>query len=185
MPKEPTASDVMTDGVVAVESDVTVQEAAEKMRQEKIRSLVVVEEGDAVGIIVGRDVLYQVAAEGLDPQEVDVEDVMTSNMVTASESDSIEDIAQAMIRKDISRVPILRGDSLVGMVTQSNLLRTWPSYIDLLQEESHAFGGGPESDLGEEKSSEGVCDSCENYSEDLEMVEGEMLCPECREKNLI
>ncbi|MDY6761524.1 MAG: CBS domain-containing protein, partial [Candidatus Nanohaloarchaea archaeon] len=87
MPAEPTAADVMTDGVLAIGKDASVQEAAEKMRDEDIRSLVVVEDDEAIGIVVGRDVLYEVAAEGRDPQKVTVGDVMTSNLITASETD--------------------------------------------------------------------------------------------------
>ncbi|MFB6216952.1 MAG: cyclic nucleotide-binding/CBS domain-containing protein, partial [Candidatus Aenigmatarchaeota archaeon] len=148
------------------------KEAADKMKKEGIRSLVVVEDDEAVGIIVGRDVLYDVAAEGRDPGSVNVEEVMTSNLITASEADSIEDIARAMIRNDVSRIPVLQGENLVGMVAQSDLLRTWPSYVDLVQEESHAFAGESSTTppVGEDQSSEGVCDSCENYSDDIKMV---------------
>ncbi|MFB6294662.1 MAG: cyclic nucleotide-binding/CBS domain-containing protein, partial [Candidatus Nanohaloarchaea archaeon] len=188
MPEEPTAADVMSDGVIAIENDATVQAAAEKMRDEDIRSLVVVEDDEAVGIVVGRDVLYQVAAEGRDPASVTVDEIMTSNLITASETDNIEDIARAMIENDISRVPILRGDSLVGMVTQSNLVRTWPSYVELVQEESRVFGGetpGSAEAPQDGGVSDGICDSCENFSEELEMVDGEMLCPECQEENLL
>lgn len=184
MPQEPTAADVMTDGVIVIGSDATVQEAARKMRDEDIRGLVVVEDDEGVGIIVGRDVLYEVVAEGKDPKSTTVEEVMTSNLVTASENDNIEDIARAMIKNDISRVPILRGENLVGMVTQSNLIQTWPSYVELVQEETRAFTGeeGAQPPVEEEQASEGICDSCENYSEELEMVSGELLCPECREE---
>lgn len=186
MPTEPTAADVMTDGVVAIGRDATVQEAARKMREEDIRSLVVVEDEEAVGIIVGRDVLYEVAAEGRDPEEVQVEDVMTSNLITASETDNIENIARAMIENDISRIPIMRGENLVGMVSQSNLIRTWPSYVELVQEENLVFGGGA-TDTGADGAEplDGACGSCENFSDDLEPVDGELLCPECREENLL
>ncbi len=188
MPAEPTAADVMSDGVIAIDNNATVQEAAQKMRDEDIRSLVVVEDDEAVGIIVGRDVLYQVAAEGRDPASVTVDDIMTSNLITASETDNIEDIARAMIDNDISRVPILRGDNLVGMVTQSNLVKTWPSYVELVQEESRVFGSetpaAGDAPQGETVS-DGVCDSCENFSEELKMVDGDMLCPECQEENLL
>jgi len=193
MTKEPTASDVMTEGVIAIEGDATVQEAAQKMRGEDIRSLVVVDGDEAVGIIVGRDVLYEVAAEGLDPFSVSVDEVMTSNLVTASESDNIEDIARAMIENDISRVPIMRGENLVGIVTQSNLMSAWPPYVELLQEESRAFGGEAVEEESEtaavrmesESPVNVVCASCENFSEDLVPVDGELLCPECRENGLV
>ncbi|MFB6166723.1 MAG: cyclic nucleotide-binding/CBS domain-containing protein [Candidatus Nanohaloarchaea archaeon] len=187
MPKEPTAGDVMSEGVIAIDSDGSVQEAAEKMKSEDIRSLVVVEDDEAVGIVVGRDIVYQVVSEGMDPADTPVRDVMTSNLVTASENDNIEDIARAMMRNDISRVPVLKGENLVGMVTQSNLVETWPAYVELLQEETQAFSGegasGTASAGGPETVS-GVCDSCENYSDDLAEVGGELLCPECREEGL-
>lgn len=172
----------MTEGVIAIEHDATIREAAEKMRDEDIRSLVVVEEDEAVGIVVGRDVIYQVIADEQDPDATPVSDVMTDNLVTATEGDNIEDIARAMIRNDISRVPVLRGENLVGMVTQSNLVRAWPSYIDLLQEETHAFS--PDEPVDNVETSEGLCDSCENYSTELVNVDGELLCPECRESGL-
>lgn len=184
MPKEPTAADVMTDGVIAIEHDASVVEAAQKMREENIRSLVVVDDGEAVGIVVGRDILYSIVAEGRDADGIAVGEVMTDNLVTASESDSIEEIARAMVRNDISRVPVLRDDTLVGMVTQSNLVRAWPSYLDLLEEETHLMAGENDGAIEEPETRSGICDSCGNYSEELVDVDGELLCPECLEGGL-
>lgn len=178
MPKEPTAADVMSDGVIAIDHGDSVSDAATKMREEDIRSLVVVDGDEAVGILVGRDIVYKAVAEGRDASDIPVGEIMTDNLVTATESDNIEDIARAMVRNDISRVPILRDDTLVGMVTQSNLVRAWPSYLDLLEEESHVYPD--ETALAEADPQEGVCDSCENFSENLLEVDGELLCPECR-----
>lgn len=189
MPQEPTAADVMTDGVIVIERDASVHEAAEKMRSEDIRSLVVVEEGGVVGIIVGRDVLYEVVAAGDDAGQVQVGDVMTEDLITASVNDNIEDIARAMIANDISRVPIMRGDDVVGIVSQSNIMAAWPSYVDLIREERHAFDSDEEvlgtGGLNEPETVEGKCDSCENYSEDLVASGNELLCSECRDSDLI
>ncbi len=175
----------MSDGVIAIDRDSTIKEAAREMRDENIRSLVVLEDGEAVGILVGRDMVYEIVAEGKDPGEALVEDAMTSDLVTAAEDDSIEEIARAMLEHDISRVPVLRGDSLVGIVTQSNLVRTWPSYLDLLEEESHAYSDESVGEVNPAGSQAGTCDSCGNYSEDLQGANGELLCPECRDAGLL
>ena len=177
--KEPLAKDVMTEGVVAIEENATVKEAAQKMRQEGIRSIIVVSDQDVEGIIVDRDITYQVTAEGKDPSEVQVKDIMSSDLITASESDNIEDIARAMVENNISRVPVLRGDRLMGLISQSNVLRTWPAYVDLLEEEIRLESSNSGSYNGE-STSEGVCDSCENYSENIKEVDGRMLCEDCR-----
>lgn len=176
---EPTARDIMTDGVIAIDANASVREAASQMRDEHIRSLVVLEEGEAVGILVGRDIVYQIVSDGRDPADVAVRDVMTGDLVTAREEDDVEDIARAMVEHDISRVPILRGENLVGIVTHTDLVRSWPSYIDLLEEEAKLFEG-QEGVAEEGRTFSGTCDACENYSDDLVQIDGEALCPTCR-----
>lgn len=130
----PEAKDVMTEGVVSIGKEASVKEAAEIMREEDIRSLVVVEGDEAVGIIAGKDLLYGVVAENKNPSEVRVEEIMTSQLITAGEHDDVSDLARAMIKHNISRIPILRGETLVGIVTQTNIMEAWPGYMDLLEE---------------------------------------------------
>lgn len=177
--KEPQAKDVMTEGVVAIDENASVKEAAKKMREEGIRSIIVVSDREVVGIVVDRDITYKVTAEGKNPSDVQIKDIMTSDLVTASESDNIEDIARAMVKNNISRVPVLRGDKLLGLISQSNVLRAWPAYVDLLEEEVRWESSKSEI-YSDKSSSEGTCDSCGNYSDSLVEVEGKMLCEQCR-----
>lgn len=178
MADELTAANVMTEGVIAIEKDASVQEAATLMADEDIRSLVVLDDEEAVGIVVGRDIVYNVVRSGLDAAGTRVGDVMTSDIVTATPSDDVSDIARAMLQHNISRVPILSGDQLVGIVTQSNIIEAWPAYIDLLQEESQLLPlDSSEADVEE---TEGECEQCENYSDELVAVNRLFLCPSCR-----
>jgi len=135
---KPTATDIMTEGVIVVEGDTSVMAAAQEMRANDIRSLVVTKDDEAVGIIAGKDLLYDVMAEGRNPRATTVKEVMTSELVTAQEDDVVSEIARAMIQTDISRVPIIRGQELVGMVTQTDLMTAWPGYFDVLEEEMAA-----------------------------------------------
>jgi CBS domain-containing protein len=176
MNKNVEISEVMTDGVIAVEQDKPVTRAANLLEEEGIRGLIVVDDGEAVGVVVCRDIVYEVTAEGLDPKEIAVEDIMSTDLIVAEEDEYLNDVAMAMVRNNVSRVPVVREDMLVGIVTQSDILRAWPGFAEIMGEEEEMDAEAtprPESRSGN-------CESCENYSEDLENVNGMWLCPECR-----
>ncbi|MDY6771113.1 MAG: CBS domain-containing protein [Candidatus Nanohaloarchaea archaeon] len=130
------AKDVMTEGVYAIQKDETVRSAAQEMKEKGTRSLVVVDEDEVVGIVVARDVLYEITAPGEDAETALVSQVMTSDLITADPHDDVSDISRAMLENDISRIPILRGETLVGIVTHEDILRAWPGYVDLLEEKA-------------------------------------------------
>lgn len=176
MNSDATVKEVMTDGVIAIEKDSTVREAANMLKDEGIRGLVVVDDGEAIGIVVCRDIVYQLVSAGMDPEEVDISEVMSTDLIVAEEEELLDDVAMAMVRNNVSRVPVVRNDMLVGIVTQSDILRAWPGFAEVLEEREEL--DAPASPREEARS--GVCESCENYSEDLKEVNGRMMCPECR-----
>lgn len=176
MKKNVEISEVMTDGVIAVEQEKPVTRAANLLKEEGIRGLIVVDDGEAVGVVVCRDIVYQVTAEGLDPTEVAVEDIMSTDLIVAEEDEYLNEVAMAMVRNNVSRVPVVRENMLVGIVTQSDILRAWPGFAEIMGEEEEMEAEAtprPESESGN-------CESCENYSEDLKNVNGMWVCPECR-----
>ncbi|MFB6144342.1 MAG: cyclic nucleotide-binding/CBS domain-containing protein [Candidatus Nanohaloarchaea archaeon] len=170
--------DVMTDGVIAVEKDESVAEAARLLREEGIRGLVVVDEEDAVGVVVCRDIAYEVVAENDDPEETPVEEIMSTDLIVAEEDELLDEVAMAMIRNNVSRIPVVRNDMLVGIVTQSDIIRAWPGFAEIISEEEEMDAEA----MPREETTSGVCEECENYSEELREVAGRQLCPECRAK---
>lgn len=174
--EEVPVKEFMTDGVIAIDTDATIVEASKRLEDEGIRGLIVTEDEDAVGVIVSRDIVYEVVAEGLDPAKTTVGDVMSSDLVVSDEDEALEEVAMAMVRNRISRVPIVRGEMLVGILTQSDIVRAWPGFAELISEEQEM--DAPATPRQETVS--GVCEECENYSEDLVADGGRLLCPECR-----
>lgn len=168
--------EVMTEGVIAIEKNKTVREAAQLLREEGIRGLVVVNDGEAVGIVVCRDIAYQLVAETRNPSDTTVSDIMSTDLIVAEEEELLDDVAMAMIKNNVSRVPVVREDMLVGIVTQSDILRAWPGFAEILEEQEEL--DAPATPREETRS--GVCEDCENYSEELKEVNGLMVCPECR-----
>src|SRR5262249_35469834 len=59
-----------------------------------------------------------------------VEDIMTQHLVSATEETPLDDVVQLMERRRIKRVPVLRGDLLVGVVSRADLLRALGRALD-------------------------------------------------------
>jgi len=112
--------------VVVTRVDDTMQSVARLMREYHIGDIVVVEERDArtvpVGIVTDRDVVVGVIAAGVAPDSISVGDIMSFDLVTAHEDDSLWDTLQRMRVNAIRRVPVIdeRG-ALVGILTLDDL----------------------------------------------------------------
>ena len=168
--------EVMTEGVIAIEKEERVVDASKLLRDEEIRGLVVVDEEDAVGVVVCRDIVYEVVSKGLNPEETKVADIMSTDLIVAEEDEYLDDVAMAMSQNNVSRVPVVRGDMLVGIVTQSDILRAWPGFAEIMSEDIEMEAEASPR----QRTQSGVCDECDNYSENLVEVEGRHLCEECR-----
>ncbi len=101
----------------------TVETAARTMRDRGVGSLVVVREGQPLGIVTDRDLVLRVLAEGLDPRSVRLADVVTYDPVTVATTDGIETAVARMRAHGVRRLPLVdeRGQA-VGIVTSDDLL---------------------------------------------------------------
>jgi CBS domain-containing protein len=112
------ARDIMSSNVVTVREDTLLAEAALQLTQHDISGLPVVNaEGALVGIFTERDVML---AHDLIRNVVDI---MTRDVITVEESTSLTEITDILLEHRIKRVPVVRGDRLVGMVSRSDVIR--------------------------------------------------------------
>ena len=114
---------VMATRVVTVKPDESVQGAIGRMMESHVGSVAVCDGHELVGIFTERDVL-RLASEGTSFADVKVGDVMTKHPVTASPDVLIADAAHLMGERRIRHLPVVEGDSLVGMVGIRDVLRT-------------------------------------------------------------
>lgn len=145
---EKTAADIMTPDPATVESGLSVTEAARLMVEKGIGAFPVVDGGKLVGLVTEGDLIikdirleYPTYIHLLDgfimypPSTTRFEhelrkavaatvgDVMTADPLTIQASASVEDVATLLVDRDVSRLPVLEGDELVGIVTKSDVLR--------------------------------------------------------------
>jgi acetoin utilization protein AcuB len=125
----------MTRNPITIRPDTPVTEAQAMMKREKIHHLPVMDKDERlVGIVSEKDLLYASPspASTLSVYEMSsllaklkVEKVMSKNVVTAAENVPLEEAALIMADRGIGGLPIVRGASLVGIITESDLFRVF------------------------------------------------------------
>jgi CBS domain-containing protein len=114
--------DVMTRGAEVVRPDATLQEAANKMKSLDIGPLPVCDGDKVIGMLTDRDITVRATAEGLDPKQTKVREVMSKELITCLEDQDVKEAAELMQSKQIRRVPVLNRDKrLVGMLSLGDL----------------------------------------------------------------
>ncbi len=100
----------------------TVYEAAVLMNENKIGSLVVVDEDQLVGIITERDILQRVVAQCLDAAATRVADILTSELVCGQVHTTVEEARGVMKNRRIRHLPIVDDlGRLLGLVSIGDL----------------------------------------------------------------
>jgi len=119
--------DAMTREIVTLSPDETAGTALALCRERRIRHLPVLKEGKLVGIVSDRDLRSSTPALG-DPartealQEILVEDVMATDVVSALPDDPVEQAANTMREHRIGCLPVVEGGELVGIITASDVM---------------------------------------------------------------
>jgi CBS domain-containing protein len=143
------AKDVMTSPVVTIEPDVDVLQAVRIMLQRRVSGLPVVEkDGRLVGIVTEGDFLRraETGTQRRRPRWLEflvgpgrlaqdyaraharkVADVMTAEPITVDESTALDDVVKLMEKRQIKRIPVVRGSNVVGIVSRANLLHALAS----------------------------------------------------------
>jgi len=137
-------SDLMKTVLVTVTPASTLADAARMMLAQHVSGLPVVEAGRLVGIVTEGDLLRRVeietgenkigwlrgfflpaalAAEYIQTHGRHVRDVMTPSPMTVAPDTSLVEVAAIMLSKHIKRLPVVRNDRLVGVISRSDMLR--------------------------------------------------------------
>lgn len=115
-----TVADVMTPSPATVDVTDTLRTVARAMADHDTGALVVRAGTTAVGIVTDRDVVVRGLAAGLGPDSA-VQDVVSGQVVTVGQTDPVETAVDVMREAAVRRVPVLDGDTLVGIVSIGDL----------------------------------------------------------------
>lgn len=122
----------MTHPVISVSPDLPISEALALMRKEHIRRTPVTQGNKVVGIVAIEDLLNASPSPATTLSifemtyllsKITVKDVMSKNVLTITEDMPLEEAARIMADNKIGGLPVLRGDELVGIITETDLFK--------------------------------------------------------------
>jgi CBS domain-containing protein len=109
------AKEIMTTDIISVEPTMTVRKLAMTLIKNQISGAPVTgKNGKIVGIVSEADL---VAKKGKD-----VKTIMSKKVISVAEDTAIEEIAQLMTRHKIKRLPVMKGDKVVGIVSRADIV---------------------------------------------------------------
>jgi CBS domain-containing protein len=169
--------EVMSRDPVTITEGETISEAASMMKDNNVSALIVVEGNKAIGILTDYDVVQKVVAQDMLPSKLKVSDIMTAPVISIHPHVKVEEAARTMSERGVRRLVVADDSDLHGIVTENDILKLWPGLIEITRE----YQKVGLTDVGIERES-GYCESCNVFSKSLVSMDGQLLCPECRER---
>ena len=148
------------------------------MEKEKIGCVIVVKGKRPVGIITREDITNKIVAKKKDPSKITLKQIMNSPLVTVSPDDELSDVAKKMNKYRYERIPVKYLDKLIGLISIRQVLKIAPSLLDELKDRLNEVPGFSY----EEQTTDGDCQLCGNYSEELKNINDKWVCETCKEE---
>lgn len=124
----------MSRPVISVSTEAPINEVLAMFKKERIRRAPVLKNGKLVGIVSEKDLLNAAPSSATTLSiwemnylisKVKVKDVMTKKVITVDRDTPIEEAARIMADKKIGGMPVLDGDRVVGMITETDLFKVF------------------------------------------------------------
>ena len=109
--------------LIHVRSGDMVVEALLKMRENRVRSVLVIDDDVLVGIVTQGDCAIKVLLPGLDAKQTRVSQVMTANPVTVKPDDPLDGCMAMMAKRGVRHLPVLDAGKVVGVISIGDVVK--------------------------------------------------------------
>ena len=127
-------ADAMVRDLVTIESKQSGRDAAEKMCQQSVSSLLVFSEDNLVGIVTMKDIVQKLVVKGIQPEIAKVDEIMSSPVIVVNSEMPLTKAAGMMLKEKIKKLPVIYPDSnktrLVGLLTLTDIARLHPGIYE-------------------------------------------------------
>jgi len=115
-------SEIMTQPVVAIDENSTILEAAKKMSEGNIGSLIVTRKGEEIGIITEKDIISKVAMK-YDLEHNKVKSITSSPLITVEKNVDGEDAVKKMAKYNVNRLAVVDDENIVGIFSTGDIIK--------------------------------------------------------------
>jgi len=123
--------EIMSRDVAGVQRTATIVEAAEVMTRRKISCIVVLEGEEAVGVVTERDLLGRVVALQKSPEQIKIEEVMSTPVASVSPDYSVFSSSRIMEKMGIRRLIVTEDKRPCGVISQTDILRATKKKVEM------------------------------------------------------
>jgi CBS domain-containing protein len=109
--------------IFSVHSSDTVESVLKIMRDFRVRAVLVIDDGELMGIVSQGDCAIKVLLPHDNPTQVTVSKIMTRNPLTVKLSNSLEECMAIMVHKHIRHLPVLENNQVIGVVSIGDLVK--------------------------------------------------------------
>ena len=106
----------------SIDPGATVYQALEKMAEKNVGALLVIEGGKLVGILSERDYSRKVVLKGRKAKETAVREILSGDVIKVTPAHTVEDCMRLMTDHHVRHLPVLDGDSIVGIISIGDLV---------------------------------------------------------------
>lgn len=110
--------------IVSISPGNTVEDAIRSMNSRKISALMVIENGQPVGIFTERDVVRCYINNGNPFNKVLLKNAMTSGLIYADPDEDLCNVMSVMVQKNIRHLPVMDNGKLIGMLSIRDIIQT-------------------------------------------------------------
>ena len=109
--------------VPTVNRSETVSEIASLMVNGNVGAVIVVRDAEPLGIVTERDLVRKVIYAERNAREIVAQEIMTAPLITISHDRTVEEALEIMQNNHVRRLVVLKGESMVGLLTERRMLR--------------------------------------------------------------
>ena len=125
----------MTQTVIEIDEDSSILEAAKKMGESEIGSLIVIRPGEgAVGIITEKDIISKVVAKEGDLKNIKVKSVMSTPLLTVEKDTDGKDALLEMAKHKVNRLPVVDKGQIIGIFSSADIIKFEYAFIKEIAE---------------------------------------------------
>jgi CBS domain-containing protein len=168
--------DIMNSPVISASPHDTIKDIATKMKEERIGSIIIMENEKAVGIVTDWDIVSNAVIKDTKPTMVKASDIM-QKLHTIEGEEGITEAARILRQHNIKRLGVVYKNRLVGIISASDVIAVTPDLVDVISEKASLMRGEIGRSAGNVS---GYCDECGEWSDLLQFDEGTFSCEECR-----
>ncbi|HLO87943.1 MAG TPA: chloride channel protein [Nostocaceae cyanobacterium] len=134
-----TAKDVMQQRVETLDAEMTVEEVIQAFSRSHHRGFPVVEENKLVGIVTQTDL--QKVRDRQFANSTPLREIMTPQPLTVTPLHTLSNVLYLLDRYQISRLPVVEGKKLIGIITRADIIRAEADYLNC---KNYSLGPTPE-----------------------------------------